>query len=39
MVEEISKVTVAAMKAAGVFFCPNAPLDATCDIGDFWIHE
>lgn len=37
--DEIASVIVTAMKSAGVYFCPNAPLDATCDIGDFWIHE
>lgn len=37
--DEIASVVVTAMKSAGVYFCPNAPLDATCDIGDFWIHE
>nr|DAT90272.1 MAG TPA: DNA polymerase A [Caudoviricetes sp.] len=38
MVDEIASVIVQCMKSAGVYFCPNAPLSATPNIGDFWIH-
>lgn len=38
LVDEVSKVVVECMRSAGVYFCPNAPLDATPEIGDFWIH-
>lgn len=38
MVEEIDTVLAKCMYAAGIYFCPTAPLKSEASIGDFWIH-